>query len=115
MKTWTIACLAAAALLTACSSDSTTGNADGTGGAAGAGGAGGAGAYGAGGAGGAGGMGGAGNAAPGSQEDLVASAGDRIYFDTDQSRVNEEARGILTRQAEWLKRNPQGLGRRQLR
>lgn len=107
MKTWTIACLAAAALLTACSSDSTTGNADGTGGATGAGGAGGAGAYGAGGAGGAGGMGGAGNAIPGSQEDLVASAGDRVYFDTDQSRVNEEARGILTRQADWLKRNPQ--------
>ena len=104
MKTWTSACLAAAALLTACSSDSTTGAADGAGGAAGAGGAGG---YGAGGVGGAGGAGGAGSGMPGSQEDLVASAGDRIYFDSDQSSVNEEARGILTRQADWMRRNPQ--------
>ena len=96
MKTWTLACLAAAALLAACSSDSTSGNADGTGGAAGAGGVGGA-----------GGRGVAGSAIPGSQEDLVAQAGDRIFFDTDQSRVNEDARAILTRQAEWLKGNAQ--------
>ena len=98
MKTWTLAGLAVAALLAACSSDSNSGNADGTGGMAGAG---------AGGAGGAGGRGVAGNAIPGSQEDLVAQAGDRIFFDTDQSRVNEDARQILTRQSDWLKRNPQ--------
>jgi peptidoglycan-associated lipoprotein len=96
MKTWTLAGLAMAALLAACSSDSSSGNADGTGGMAGAGGAGGA-----------GGRGVAGSAIPGSQEDLVAQAGDRIFFDTDQSRVNEEARQILTRQADWLKRNAQ--------
>jgi len=105
MKTWTIACLAAAALLTACSSDSTSGSADGTGGASGTGSS-----YGAGGPGGSGsgsGSGQAGSAIPGSQEDLVQSAGDRIYFETDQSRVNDEARAILNRQAEWMQRNPQ--------
>lgn len=96
MKTWTLACLAAASLLAACSSDSTSGNADGMGGAAGAGGLGGA-----------GGRGVAGNAIPGSQEDLVAQAGDRIFFDTDQSRVNDDARTTLARQADWMRRNPQ--------
>lgn len=102
MKTWTIACLAAAALLTACSSDPSTGSADGTGGTAGSGAGG---AYGAGGAG--GGIGRSGSATPGSQEDLVQSAGDRVYFETDQARLTEEARGVLNRQAAWMQRNPQ--------
>ncbi len=93
MKTWTLALVAAAALLSACSSDSSSGNADGLGGAAGAGGAGGRGV--------------AGNAIPGSQEDLVAQAGDRIFFDTDQYRLNEDGRNILTRQADWMRRNTQ--------
>jgi peptidoglycan-associated lipoprotein len=97
MKTWTLACLAAAALLAACSSDANTGTAEGAGGGAGTGSS-----FGSGGR-----AGGAGSAIPGSQEDLVQSAGDRIYFDTDQSRLNEEARSTLTRQADWMKRNPQ--------
>lgn len=107
MKPFMIACVAALALLAACS-DSQNG-ADGTGGAgaAGAAGAGGAGGYGAGGAGGVGGRGVAGSAIPGTQEDLVQQAGDRVYFETDQSRLTPEARGILDRQADWLKRNPQ--------
>lgn len=103
MKSWTIACLAAAALLAACSSDDASGNAGGAGGAgagAGAGGAGTGGAY-------ASGAGGAGSAVPGSQEDLVQQAGDRIYFDSDQSRLTADARQTLDKQAEWLRRNVQ--------
>lgn len=44
--------------------------------------------------------------APGSQEDLARSAGDRILFDTDQSVVTDPAREILDRQAQWLRQNP---------
>lgn len=105
MKPWTTACLAAAAFLAACSSDSST-SADGTGGAGAAGGYGG-GMAGMGGPGGAG-MGGAGSgrAIPGSQEDLVQSAGDRVFFATDQSTLSEQARSTLDRQATWLKQYP---------
>ena len=97
MKPWTMACLASVALLAACGSDS---NADKNG----AGGANGAGGFGAGGAGGAG--GGAGRATPGSQEDLVQSAGDKIFFDSDKSTVNEKSRATLDRQSNWLQQNP---------
>ena len=97
MKPWTIACLAAATLLAACGSDSNSGDSAG----AGAGGAGSG--YGTGGPGGAG---GAGRAAPGTQEDLVQTAGDRIFFATDQSSVSDEARQILDRQAAWLQQYP---------
>jgi peptidoglycan-associated lipoprotein len=113
MKSWTIACLAVAALLAACSSDSSSSGANGAGGAAGPGGAGaGAGGYGAGGVagsglGGPGGSGvGTGRGTPGSQEDLVQSAGDRIFFDTDQSSLNGQARSTLDRQAAWLRQYP---------
>ena len=44
--------------------------------------------------------------APGSQDDLTQSAGDRIYFDTDQSVVTGEGSQILDRQVEWLRQNP---------
>ena len=44
--------------------------------------------------------------APGSQEDLVRYAGDRILFDTDQSLISPEAREVLERQARWLQQNP---------
>jgi peptidoglycan-associated lipoprotein len=37
---------------------------------------------------------------------LTQSAGDRIFFDTDQSVVTPEARGILDRQAQWLQQYP---------
>jgi peptidoglycan-associated lipoprotein len=40
--------------------------------------------------------------APGSQEDLVATAGDRVYFDTDRSTLSTEAQDTLGKQAAWL-------------
>jgi peptidoglycan-associated lipoprotein len=84
MKHWTLACLAGVALLAACSSDSGSGSAKtsttGSGG----------------------GVAGAGRAAPGSEEDLVQTAGDRIFFDTDSSKVNAQAQATLDRQAGWL-------------
>ena len=44
---------------------------------------------------------------PGSQEDLVANVGDRVFFDTDRSAIRADQRPVLTRQAEWLQRYPQ--------
>ena len=58
-----------------------------------------------GGPGGAGGIGSR-NIVPGTQQDLEASAGDRIFFSFDRSDVSPEAREILTRQADWLRRYP---------
>jgi peptidoglycan-associated lipoprotein len=58
-----------------------------------------------GGPGGAGGIGST-NIVPGSQQDLEASAGDRIFFSFDRSDISPEAREILTRQADWLRRYP---------
>ncbi|HEX2150887.1 MAG TPA: OmpA family protein, partial [Stellaceae bacterium] len=43
---------------------------------------------------------------PGSQQDLAATAGDRIFFAFDSAEVTPEAQLILQRQAEWLKRYP---------
>jgi peptidoglycan-associated lipoprotein len=100
MKHWTVACLLAAALLSGCSSSDDSKNASGAGGQAA-----GAGGYGAGGPSGAG--GGAGRAAPGTQEDLVQSAGDRILFDTDRSTLTPQAITTLDRQATWLQQYPQ--------
>jgi peptidoglycan-associated lipoprotein len=45
--------------------------------------------------------------APGSQQDLAATAGDRVFFAYDQSTISPEGQQILQRQAEWLKRFPQ--------
>jgi peptidoglycan-associated lipoprotein len=92
----TVVCAFMALLLTACESNTPNPNANGAGGYGG----------GAGGASNAGLMGG-GHAAPGSQEDLTQSAGDRIFFDTDQSVLTPEARGILDRQVQWLQQYPQ--------
>ena len=39
---------------------------------------------------------------PGSQEDLVANVGDRVYFDTAASTVSSDARATLDKQAAWL-------------
>src|SRR5690242_10547117 len=100
MKHWTVACLLAAALLSGCSSSDESKNASGTGSGASSGAG-----YGASGPGGAG--GGAGRAAPGSQEDLVQSAGDRIFFDTDRSTLTPQATATLDRQASWLQQYPQ--------
>ncbi len=44
---------------------------------------------------------------PGSQEDLVANVGDRVFFDTDESSVRADQRTVLERQAAWLARYPQ--------
>jgi peptidoglycan-associated lipoprotein len=86
-------------LLTACASDTANPNANGSAGSGGYG-------TGAGGVSNAGLMGG-GHGAPGSQDDLTQSAGDRIFFDTDQSVLTREARGTLDRQAQWLQQYPQ--------
>jgi peptidoglycan-associated lipoprotein len=101
MKPWTLSCLAGAALLAACSSDknaTTTAAGAGTG-TDGAGATGWTGAAG----GGAGGTG----AAAGTQEDLVRTAGDRIFFDTDRTTLNPQASATLEKQAGWLRTNPQ--------
>lgn len=42
----------------------------------------------------------------GSQADLVASAGDRVFFDTDRYDLTPESRAILEDQARWLQANP---------
>lgn len=45
-------------------------------------------------------------AAPGTQEDLIVSVGDRVFFGYDSSELNPEARRTLEKQAEWLKTYP---------
>ena len=40
--------------------------------------------------------------APGSLEDFVANAGDRVFFDLDSTSLSTEARAVLERQAFWL-------------
>jgi peptidoglycan-associated lipoprotein len=96
MKHWTLTCLLGVSLLAACSSSDDAKNANGAGGTATGSG------FGAGGAG-----GGAGRAAPGSQEDLVQSSGDRIFFDTDRNSLTPQATATLDRQSEWLQKYPQ--------
>ncbi|MCX5616325.1 peptidoglycan-associated lipoprotein Pal [Bombella sp. TMW 2.2559] len=44
---------------------------------------------------------------PGSQADLVATAGDRVYFELNKNQLNSEGRATLDKQAEWLARYPQ--------
>ena len=46
------------------------------------------------------------NIVPGSQQDLEASAGDRVFFAFDRADISPEAREILGRQADWLRRYP---------
>jgi peptidoglycan-associated lipoprotein len=91
MKQRTLACLAGVALLAACSSDKGSGSAttaaNGSGTGAGA--------------------GGAGQGAPGSEENLVQSAGDRIFFETNSSNLNPQAQATLDRQVAWLRQYPQ--------
>ena len=45
--------------------------------------------------------------APGSQEDLVANVGDRVFFDFDASSLRQDARATLDRQSGWLARYPE--------
>ncbi len=79
--------LALAALLAACSSTPQTANTTGAANGAGAG-------VGAG-------------AAPGSQEDLVANVGDRVFFAFDRSNITPDDQATLDRQAAWLQKYPQ--------
>jgi peptidoglycan-associated lipoprotein len=44
---------------------------------------------------------------PGSRQDFVINAGDRVYFDFDQYTLRDEAKAVLDRQAPWLQRYPQ--------
>ena len=46
-------------------------------------------------------------AAPGSEADLVANVGDRIYFDFNQNSLSDDAKSTLSRQAAWLQKYPQ--------
>ena len=91
MRSGICAILGLALLLAACSSPPPP---------AGPGGPGGPGSFGAPGA------GVAGSPIPGSQQDLEASAGDRVFFAFDRSDITPEAQETLARQAEWLQRYP---------
>jgi len=51
-------------------------------------------------------LGGSGAIAAGSQEDLVANVGDRVFFAFDKYHLNDIARATLDKQAAWLKANP---------
>lgn len=44
---------------------------------------------------------------PGSTQDFVINAGDRVYFDYDQYAVRADGRPVLDKQAAWLQRYPQ--------
>ena len=78
--------LAAVALLAACGSDSDADKAaTGTGGA---------------------GLG-SGTARPGSQEDLVANIGDRVFFETNLATIRGDQRPVLERQARWMAQHQQ--------
>ena len=43
---------------------------------------------------------------PGSQEDLVANVGDRVFYDFDKSDLKPEARRTVERWAAWLRQYP---------
>ena len=39
---------------------------------------------------------------PGSQEDLVANVGDRVFYDFNKSSLRDDAKATLDKQAAWL-------------
>ncbi len=43
---------------------------------------------------------------PGSQNDLIASAGDRVFFELDKNELSVSSRATLDQQATWLARYP---------
>ena len=86
-----LAALAAAAMITACSSTPETAATAGGGEGAGAG----------------AGTAGSGTVRPGSQEDLRASVGDRVFFGSDRSTIAADQRPVLERQARWLQQYAQ--------
>ncbi|HVC61426.1 MAG TPA: peptidoglycan-associated lipoprotein Pal [Acetobacteraceae bacterium] len=44
--------------------------------------------------------------APGSEEDLVANVGDRVFYDFNKSNLKPDARATLDRQSGWLAKYP---------
>jgi peptidoglycan-associated lipoprotein len=44
--------------------------------------------------------------APGSQQDLAATAGDRVFFAFDRSDIDAEGRETLQKQGAWLQKYP---------
>jgi peptidoglycan-associated lipoprotein len=49
---------------------------------------------------------GRGGAAPGSAQDFVQTAGDRVFFESDSSELGGAAQATLDKQAGWLNRYP---------
>jgi|KNS12BottometaT_FD_k123_104010_1 peptidoglycan-associated lipoprotein len=43
----------------------------------------------------------------GSQQDLIANVGDRVFFDFDKFDIQSDAQRVLNLQADWLKANRQ--------
>ena len=86
MRITTIAALAAVSLLAACASKPATNNTGNTGmtntGQS------------------------TGSIVPGSQEDLVANVGDRVFFELNKSTLTEEAQATLGKQSAWLAKYP---------
>jgi peptidoglycan-associated lipoprotein len=44
------------------------------------------------------------NGGPGSYQEFASSVGDRVFFETDQTDVNERGQATLDKQANWLNR-----------
>ncbi|QDH17291.1 peptidoglycan-associated lipoprotein Pal [Swingsia samuiensis] len=44
---------------------------------------------------------------PGSEEDLVANVGDRIFYELNVSHLSSDARATLDKQVAWLQKYPQ--------
>jgi peptidoglycan-associated lipoprotein len=44
------------------------------------------------------------SASPGSAQDFVVNVGDRVFFETDQTDLTQQARTTLDKQAQWLMR-----------
>src|SRR4051812_8893966 len=84
MNSKMLGALAAVALLAACADDKNSGASTGSGAAASTAGP-----------------------APGSEEDLVANVGDRVFFDFNQSTLKPDSRATLDRQSGWLAKYPQ--------
>jgi peptidoglycan-associated lipoprotein len=47
-----------------------------------------------------------GGVVPGSQEDLVANVGDRVFFEFNSSTLTDAAQSTLSKQAAWLAKYP---------
>ncbi len=45
-------------------------------------------------------------AIPGSTQDFVINAGDRVYFDFDAYAIRDDAQPVLAKQADWLRQYP---------